>query len=66
VRVPVGLLFFYTQFVWQGPVARLGMDGGKKVNAVKFYVIFDRIDSFLFKIFTMYLHSQFHAGYVPF
>jgi hypothetical protein len=37
------------------------MDGGKMVNAVKFYVRFDRVGCVLFKVFTVYLLSGFHA-----
>ena len=44
-------------FVWRWPVARLGNDDGKKVNAIKFYDPLDRAGCILFKVFTVYLRS---------
>ena len=51
-------------FVWRWPVARLvllGLDDGKKVNAIKFYDLLDRDGCNLFKVFTVYVRSRFRA-----
>jgi hypothetical protein len=38
------------------------MDDGEKVNAIKFYDLFDRVGCILFKVFTVYLRSHFCAA----